>query len=70
MNGIGDFYTPMIANAALGIEVASHNRRRKHFEKLLNSQNDVDVQATLDHMDKFSCGEEMERYMENTKQED
>ena len=70
MNGVGDFYTPTIANAGLSIEAASYNSKKKHFEKLLNSHDDVDVQATLDHMDDFSCREELERYIENTKQED
>ncbi len=70
MNGVGDFYSPAIANAGLGIEASAHNSRKKHFEKLLNSENEVDVQATLDHLEQFSCGEEMERFMENTSQDD
>ncbi|MGN0437508.1 MAG: hypothetical protein ACI4F4_03220 [Lachnospiraceae bacterium] len=37
-------------------------------DKLLNRKDQVDKQDVLDHMEEFSCKEELERYVENYKE--
>lgn len=68
-NTAGDFYNPAIAMAARGLWALSHNSEERFLEELLESKDDINAQEVIDHMDDFSCKEEMERFVENCKPE-
>lgn len=62
-NATGDFYNIATAVAAQGF-LNSNTEKKRNLKKLLNSKDDIDGQKILEHMDEFSCREEMERYAE------
>ena len=50
------------------IHLSSDRDREAYAEELLNGKNEIDKQDVLDHLDDFSCQEELERYVENKEE--
>lgn len=67
----GDFYSIATAVAAAGfLKKAVNSDRDSHLREVLDSKDEVDGQRVIDHMDDFSCREEMERFVEKCSSED
>ena len=41
------------------------SENKAYVDQLMNTKDQADKQKVLDHMEDFSCKEEMERYVEN-----
>lgn len=48
--------------------IAEESGNEEYVDRLLNKKDRIDKQDVLDHLDDFSCKEEMERYVENYRE--
>jgi hypothetical protein len=67
-NTAGDFYNPTIAVAARSLTIEPEQSRVQFVDRLLNHKDKVDKEDVLNHLDNFSCREEIERYVEQQEQ--
>lgn len=66
MNNVtGDFYNIATLMAAGGFFNLADNDKERHLQEILDGKDDIDGQEIREHMDEFSCREEMERFVED-----
>lgn len=66
---VGDFYNPTIAMAARALQETSKVSPTNQLEELMMGKDDIDRRKVEERLGKFSCKEEMERYVEHCEPE-
>lgn len=60
----GDNYNPALGPAIMDFELMFHGNEEAYVDQLLQGKDEINKMDIMSRMERFSCKEELERYVE------